>query len=222
MATIEIDIKKLAQYSFENVFRTTIDKPGFVNLDFGTSLDSYQLRTIMVALKNELSKSTRKIFNKNLTYHWLVRFDQQANTPYHVDNAGNQSFLMLGYEPSEIDSALYLADYYKYAAKSTSATKEYLENFTPIFNDDDALLSPYITKVAPFKKDTYKIILINNSNPKSNPETLGVFHKATMENIDLNKSRVVNSMLLNMESVNDEDSDGENELEFMHTVVVSR
>jgi hypothetical protein len=36
----------------------------------------------------------------NMTsYHWLVRFDQQVNTPFHVDI--DQSFLMLGYEPSE-------------------------------------------------------------------------------------------------------------------------
>jgi hypothetical protein len=47
-----------------------------------------------------------------LSYHWLVRFDQQVNTPF-VDNAADQSFLMLGYEPSE--SELHIADYYKYA-----------------------------------------------------------------------------------------------------------
>jgi hypothetical protein len=40
-----------------------------------------------------------------------VRFDQQVNT-FHVDNAADQSFLMLGYEPSEIESELHIADYY--------------------------------------------------------------------------------------------------------------
>jgi hypothetical protein len=48
---------------------------------------------------------------KKLSYHWLVRFDQQVNTPFHVDNAADQSFLMLGYEPSEIESELHI---YKY------------------------------------------------------------------------------------------------------------
>jgi hypothetical protein len=40
----------------------------------------------------------------------------KVNTPF-VDNAADQSFLMLGYEPSEIESELHIADYYKYAMK---------------------------------------------------------------------------------------------------------
>jgi predicted nucleotide-binding protein (sugar kinase/HSP70/actin superfamily) len=47
--------------------------------------------------------------------------------PLHVDNAADQSFLMLGYEPSEIESELHIADYYKYANEST-ATKDYLKS----------------------------------------------------------------------------------------------
>jgi hypothetical protein len=65
---------------------------------------------------------------KKLSYHWLVRFDQQVNTPFHVDNAADQSFLMLGYEPSEIESELHIADYYKYANESGTATKDYLKS----------------------------------------------------------------------------------------------
>jgi hypothetical protein len=34
---------------------------------------------------------------------------------------------MLGYEPSEIESELHIADYYKYANEST-ATKDYLKS----------------------------------------------------------------------------------------------
>jgi hypothetical protein len=70
----------------------------------------------MVDLKNELSFIVK--YDKKLSYHWLVRFDQQVNTPFHVDNAADQSFLMLGYEPSEIESELHIADYYKYANES--------------------------------------------------------------------------------------------------------
>ncbi|WFO17676.1 hypothetical protein M601_008580 [Cellulophaga baltica 4] len=46
-----INIKKLAKYSVEEVFRTNTDAPGFVLLDFGKSLSSYKLREIMVSLK---------------------------------------------------------------------------------------------------------------------------------------------------------------------------
>jgi hypothetical protein len=48
--------------------------------------------------------------------------------PFHVDNAADQSFLMLGYEPSEIESELHIADYYKYANESSTATKDYLKS----------------------------------------------------------------------------------------------
>jgi len=167
MEITEINIKKIAQYCFENVFRTTTNKPGFVYLDFGVNLNSTQLRNIMVDLKNELSKYTRKHFSKKLSYHWLVRFDQQVNTPFHIDNAGEESLLMLGYEPSEIESELYLADYFKYAKNSAAAPKNYLEAFTPVFKEDKSLLTPYVIKLRPFNKHTYKIVLINNSNPGS-------------------------------------------------------
>jgi hypothetical protein len=51
------------------------------------NLTPYQFRSIMVDLKNELSKFTIVKYDKKLSYHWLVRFDQQVNTPFHVDNA---------------------------------------------------------------------------------------------------------------------------------------
>jgi hypothetical protein len=46
---------------------------------------------------------------------------------------------MLGYEPSEIESELHIADYYKYANESNAATKDYLK--TPIFKDEEVRTS---------------------------------------------------------------------------------
>jgi hypothetical protein len=57
-----------------------------------------------------------------LSYHWHA-FWPASQYPFHVDNAADQSFLMLGYEPSEIESELHIADYYKYANESGTATK---------------------------------------------------------------------------------------------------
>jgi hypothetical protein len=71
----------------------------------------------MVDLKNELSKFTAVKYDKKLSYHLACAF-----WPFHVDNAADQSFLMLGYEPSEIESELHIADYYKYANESNAAT----------------------------------------------------------------------------------------------------
>jgi len=222
MVIQDINIKNITQSCIENVFRTNTEKKGFIHLDFGENLTSLQLRAIMVELKKELSTFTTCQFNKSLSYHWLVRFDQQVNTPFHLDNTEEQSFLMLGYEPSEIESELYIADYYKYANDSEAAPKDYLKNFTPVFKEDESLLAPYITKVQSFNSNTYKIVLINNSNPKSYRETLGVFHKAKIINPDLSKSRIVNSMILNMMPQDKIIENKINEEEFLNTNVINK
>jgi adenylate kinase family enzyme len=222
MGIQEINIKEITQQCIKNVFRTNTNEVGFIHLDFGKNLTPYQFRSIMVDLKNELSKFTVVKYDKKLSFHWLVRFDQQVNTPFHVDNAADQSFLMLGYEPSEIESELQIADYYKYANESSTATKDYLKKFTPIFKDEESELAPYATRVNLVQSDTYTIVLINNSNPKSAPETLGVFHKAVIVKPDLSKSRIVNSMVLNMlpkGAINDNELNDE---EFLNNGVISK
>lgn len=193
-----ININEIVKHFSENVFRVDTKKPGFAFFDFGKKINSIQLRTIMVELKIELSKLTIKQFNKKLTYEWLGRFDQQVSTKYHLDNAGNQSFLMLGYEPSEIESDLFLADYVKFSKDKKIEPSDYFDKYNPIFKDNETVLKPYITKVENFHKDTYKIVLINNSNSKSDCETLGVLHMARISKPDLNKNRVINSMMLSM------------------------
>ncbi|WP_158975944.1 hypothetical protein [Cellulophaga sp. L1A9] len=217
-----INIKKLAKYSVEEVLRTNTDAPGFVFLDFGKSLSSYKLREIMVNLKKELSSITINKYDKKLSYHWLVRFDQQENTPFHIDNAEDESFLMLGYEPSEITSELYIADYHKFATNNEFAPTDYLRNFTPVFKEEESLLLPFITKIASFHKNTYKIVLINNSKPKPVAKTLGVFHKAQIVRQDLKKSRIVNSMIINMIPTNKIIDNEPDENEFLKTAIISK
>lgn len=217
----DINLKKIARYCTNKVFRTDTKEAGFIHFDLGKNLTPYQFRYIMVDLKKELSKFTTVEFDKKLSYHWLVRFDQQVSTPFHVDNAGDQSFLMLGYEPSEIESELHIADYYRYANESNTAPKDYLENFTPIFKEDEALLAPYTTKLKSNFRDRYSIVLMNNSNPKSSLETLGIYHKAVIVKQDLSKSRIVNSMVLNMLPKNRPDEDELNEEIFLNTTMIS-
>jgi adenylate kinase family enzyme len=218
----DINIKEITQQCIKNVFRTNTNEVGFIHLDFGNTLTPYQFRSIMVDLKNELSKFTAVKYDKKLSYHWLVRFDQQVNTPFHVDNAADQSFLMLGYEPSEIESELHIADYYKYANESNAATKDYLKKFTPIFRDEESELAPYATKVNLVQSDSFTIVLINNSNPKSAPETLGVHHKAVIVKPDLSKSRIVNSMVLNMLPKGPINDNELNDEEFLNNGVISK
>ena len=103
MESTDVSIEKLAQQCFHAVFRTDTDQPGFYHFDLGKNKTPLEFRTILTGLKKELSKLSETSFGNKLSYHWLVRFDQQVNTPFHVVNAAHQSFLLLSYEPSVIE-----------------------------------------------------------------------------------------------------------------------
>lgn len=219
----EESIKNIAKKSFQDVFRTTTETLGFMSLVFNKKeITPYHFRSIMIDLKKELSKLSVSTFNKKLSYHWLVRFDQQVNTPFHVDNAADQSILLLGYEPSAIDSELHLADYHAFANKVFKTPEDYYNKFTPVFKEDEDMLMPFTSKIKIAEKDHYSIVIINNSSPKANVDTLGVFHKALIINQDLNKSRIVNSMVLNVVSTDKDTKDEENEHRFLNSNLISK
>ena len=213
---------KIAQQIFDKVFRTTTEKPGFAYLDLGKKSDSYQLRKLMIDLKHELCRLVKQTFDKKLAYQWLTRFDQQENTKLHQDNAGNQSFLMLGYEPTAIESDLYIADYVQFSHDHQINSIDFFEKYNPLFIDQNKELQPYITKVQELKKDHYQIILINNSNSAGNCETFGVLHQAKMTHKDHTKSRIVNSMMLNMINIDEKQLSNIDEQEFRTTSEVNR
>lgn len=219
---MEIRLKKTFTNCFEDVFRTGTEQPGFFYLDMGPNRSSFLLREVMVEMKQSLSELAKNRFHKTLNYQWLGRFDQQANTRYHLDNAANQSFLMLGYEPTAIKSELYIADYVKFSHDNGIEPAEYFEKFNPIFTDNETILKPYSTKITPFPKESFQIVVINNSNSQPECDTLGVLHMAKMINPDSDKSRIVNSMMLNMVSVGKEEQQQEIEERFLTTDHVSK
>ncbi|WP_452230802.1 hypothetical protein [Lacinutrix sp. MEBiC02404] len=219
----EETITHIANKSFQTVFRTTTKAHGFMHLVFSKKeITPYQFRSIMIDLKKELSKLSVSKFNKKLSYHWLVRFDQQVNTPFHVDNAAEQSILMLGYEPSAIKSELHLADYHAYANKSYKTPEDYFNKFTPVFKEKEDVLQPFISKIKSVDNDHYSIVIINNSSPKANVGTLGLFHKALIIKEDLSKSRIVNSMVLNLVSKDKITEDQQKENDFLNTNLISK
>lgn len=219
MTKTDVPIKDLAQQCFSAVFRTDTDKPGFHHFDLGKNNTPFEFRTIMTTLKKELSLLSETHFSKKLSYHWLVRFDQQVNTPFHVDNAGDQSFLLLGYEPSEVESELHIADYHAFAKANDH---EHIVNFTPVFKEDESLLVPFTTKLKSFDKEAYHIVIMNNSNATLPAETLGVYHKAVIVKQDFSKSRVVNSMVLNMTSEDRSIEDRQREEKYLNTTAISK
>lgn len=210
------------EHIFSNVFREKFDKPGFAVITFEDTMASKSLRNQMVYLKKALSEKCEKVFGYELDYYWLGRFNQQTTTKYHRDNAPENSFLMLGYEPSLIESKLYLADYSKLVQDKKIPANEYYELHNPIFTEGETLLQPYINEVEKFDRNAYKIVLINNSD-LSNNKTFGVLHKAEIINKDLSKDRVINSMMLYLKA--DEAPNKKTiytETEFIETDLISR
>lgn len=197
---------KFTEFIYKKVFRTNFSEPGFVIIEFEPSLTSEKLRKCMVSLKNDLSQIHKDKFEKKLLYQWMGRFDQQETTKFHLDNADDQSFLMLGYEPSVIKSKLYFADYLQFAKSINISVEEYFEKYKPMFTTGEKELKPYITEIDDFREDTHKIVLINNSNTNQLEGTLGVFHKAEIIQKNLTKERVINSTMLYSGNIKDRES----------------
>lgn len=187
---------QMTEFIYQKVFRTDFSEPGFVVIDFGLSFTSEKLRECMVTLKHKLSQMHLDKFGHKLMYQWMIRFDQQETTKFHLDNAADQSFLMLGYEPTKIKSKLYFADYIKFIKNTNIDSDEYFEKYNPLFSDGENQLKPYTTEIEGFSEETYKIVLMNNSNTKKLDETIGVFHKAEIIKKDSTEERIINSTMI--------------------------
>src|SRR5207244_9200311 len=96
---------------FDLVWRFDFKAPGFALLDIEAEVDSHTLRSWMVALKQRLSEIAVHRGRKPFLFRSLARFDQQVTTNFHLDGAPAESMLILGYEPSKVESCLFLADF---------------------------------------------------------------------------------------------------------------
>lgn len=204
-----------------DVFRDSVSSPGFYFADLGSDIDSKTFRRTMIDLKEGLNRVCEVHSNKHLTYQWLGRFDHQHTSMFHRDNAASLSFLMLGYEPTEIDSRVFVADYSKLIeSKGLSLSKyfggEEARNTAP----SDGDLEPFTTELVPFPKNTYRLLLLNNSR-SFDEATYGVFHRGeAIEKIE-GADRVINSMMLNL----GDDTDAPDSPEvrnFLDTDVIAR
>ncbi|HYG76270.1 MAG TPA: hypothetical protein VEK08_14795 [Planctomycetota bacterium] len=186
-------------YVFEQTLRFDFEHFGFALLDLGPDSDSYALRRNMVELKRGLSELLIAKTRKHLHYLSMGRFDQQVTTKFHLDGAPNESVLMLGYEPSRVQSRLFMADYTRCAHERGITPRQYLDQFNPMFSAGAALLTPYTTELTEFNPANFQILLINNSALPFSEERntlLGVMHKAEIVNPTKDESRVVNSTML--------------------------
>jgi hypothetical protein len=203
---------------FEKVWRTDFTAPGFCLLDLGRGVDSHALRSRMLTIKIRLNEVAETPF----TIRSMSRFDQQETTKFHIDGAPAESLLMLGYEPSNVRSRLFLADYSRAAFDLGIEPRQFLIDFNPMFRKGDDVLSRYVTELPQPEAGHARILLINNSwlpftEARTNP--LGVMHKAIIVTPDESERRIVNSVLLATEG---EEISVEEREEFVVTDKISR
>lgn len=184
------DLTAFAARAYAQVFRDSLDAPGFALISFAAPITSTELRGVMVALKGALAS----LHPRPLEYQSMGRFNQQATTKFHLDAAPDESYLMLGYEPTEVESQLRIADYSRAAAEWGITPKQLLAERNPMFAGHEAALSPYVVEVAAFDRRRSQVVLLNNSRLESG--SLGVLHQALVPVPIVGRDRVVNSTMI--------------------------
>jgi len=189
----------IAEKVFNLVWRFDFTAPGFCLLDMGTGVASHDLRSRMLTLKERLSEIAERRTGRRLVCRSVGRFDQQETTKFHLDGAPAESLLMLGYEPSQVRSGMYLGDYTCAAFNRGITPQKFLDDLNPMYRRGEEALSGYVTELPSAAEGHSRILLVNNSSlPFSEARTnpLGVMHKAEIINPTEAERRIVNSMML--------------------------
>jgi hypothetical protein len=180
-------------------WRFDFASPGFCLLEVRPGVDSHTLRLWMVALKLGMSEISVQRGGKPFLFASMTRFDQQETTKFHLDGAPAESMLILGYEPSNIQSRLFLADYTRASFDLGITPQQFLSDFNPMYKKGEDLLAAYVTELPHPKAGQSHILVINNSSlpftrPRNHP--LGVMHKAIIVTPNEAERRIVNSSML--------------------------
>ncbi|MCZ2344409.1 MAG: hypothetical protein LC104_21830 [Bacteroidales bacterium] len=184
---------------YDLVWRVDFKAPGFAVLDIPPGPDSHVLRAWMVKLKQRLTEIGISRKRGGFIYKSMSRFDQQVTTKFHLDGAPDQSLLMLGYEPSKVESRLFLADYTRAAFDLGITPGQFLQEYNPMYKKGEDLLGLYITELPQPMEGHSRLVAINNSSlPFSEVRTnsLGVLHKAIIVTPDDTERRFINSTML--------------------------
>jgi len=190
--------RAVAERAYDLAWRFDFIAPGFFLLNAG-AVDSHTLRAWMVHLKQLLSEISQRRTGKPFLFRSMARFDQQETTKLHLDGAPEQSMLMLGYEPSQVQSRLFLGDYSRAAFDFGITPQRFLQDFNPMFKKGEEVLAPYVTELPQPEPGHARILLVNNSSlpfTEAGTNPLGVMHKAIIVTPDEAERRIVNSTML--------------------------
>lgn len=203
MTSPSFDPTALAREAVPFVFRTDLDTPGFIRFDLGIALDPVSFRTLLIATGRALAVAYHQGFGGELRFVSVSRFDQQAPTRPHRDGGPDASILLLGYEPTEVISRLFLLDYTRAAQQRGLTPAEYLDAFNPALAGNERLLEGYTSEIAAFTPSRYQIVIVNNSClPVSQRHLgmLGVLHQAVIPRPRPECSRPIDSVLMGITS----------------------
>jgi hypothetical protein len=222
-ATDQQHLLAQAEALFHLVWRFDFTAPGFCLIDVGPAMDSYALRSSMVALKEWLSGIAVRRDIGPFAFKSMGRFDQQETTKFHLDGGPLQSMLMLGYESSQVRSRLFLADYSRAAFDQGITPQQFMHDVNPMYRRGEELLDRHVTELPEPDDGHSRILLINNSSlPFTDARTnsLGVMHKAIIDTPDETERRIVNSTTL---VLGDADEVGqEKQQDFVRTDEISK
>jgi hypothetical protein len=201
-----------------------LSAPGFCLVNAGRDVSSVSFRQLMLDLKREVAAIHEKVSGKTLICLSALRVDQQNSTKPHLDGGPDESLLLLGYEPTEIESQIEISDYAHSAADLGLSPTEFMEQHNPMFRAGQELLRPYVTSVRCFSPGQFQILALNNSSAALDSHSWqGILHAATIPAPDESKRRIVNSMLLASAPIGSPDAITEADLQdFIHTSAVRR
>ena len=189
-------VRRWAVAHFDEVWRTTADRPGFATLvATDQQPTSVELRRAML----DIAAAFGELSHRPFVVERVGRFDQQVSTRFHRDGAADVSLLLLGYEPTTVESQLFLHDPSR-AAKDGSAF-EFLRRNKPMTKEgDDELMRHVVNVLGPPSRA--HIVVVNNCTVLENPppgHPLGVLHRGLIPMPDPAARRVINSMGLMFE-----------------------
>jgi len=218
------ELPTLADPLYTEVFRTDFDHLGFALIGFAFSISSLDLRRFMGQLKESLSQIHYRQTGKHLVYLSMLRFDQQVTTRFHLDGGPAESYLMLGYEPSDVKSELAIADYARAAHYLGITTEQFLADYNPLSGAGAERLDSHIARLSEFDPMRAQILLVNNSHVPRDPRSgnpLGVMHQATISTPQPDKSRVINSIMLGAATdLAEEPVSSEAQQEYLYTALL--
>lgn len=190
-------LPEIAEWIATRVFRTTLDQPGFCVVTFDAPIDSSALRRFMCDLLPPLAEMYQRVSGRSLVACSAMRFDQQVTTKPHLDGGPEQSALLLGYEPTAVNSQIEIFDYLACSLRMGLTPQEFLAQHNPMFRAGYELLRPYRTRLESFDPDRFQLVVVNNSHATHDGQNwLGTLHTATILNPNRDRRRVINSMMV--------------------------